>query len=649
MASDRDTSGGPLPLHLLEDGDPAFVDALRAVDDADALADFAAGWADDRRPGSRRLLLDYLDRPLNAYRHEGLIKRLFKRGEAAGDDEVMARFLVLFDRSVRRAMRTRSRRISREVETAEEGRALELQWAEAGYRSISQWETNLGRSILGDRPDPILQHPPRSTMPRGRMVKIGRGTSPPAEGLVPDWAVLFGVEWDGQSDIHAVPGVAQELERLRLFTVATRSYLRRRAWRYFRKLGKEHPGRYVAAASAALALYRDEDVADGLALIDNWGLVHLLFHHSPALEARPTGWYPRPGRPPGELAPAPIYESLWAEAPAAVVGLLAAARCRTVRHWAIRRVEADPERSLAALPAEGWVDVLGHDDPEVVALAARLLRGAEGLGAIEPARWLALAESASPPALDVICELVARHVGADRVTTGQAVRLAGLHPWPPARLGLDWLKAEGPRGAEADRPVLLGLLDAECGPLRPEILGWLRSVLADPAAGRPGAILEFLDSRHADARAEGWAWFLAEPRARDDRETWARLLESPHDDIRLALVAELESRLAAAGKPGREDLARTLDPEAIRDLWASVLLNVHRGSRAKPAVVRQILRRLEARPADAPALLPLLGVALRSVRGPERRAGLVAVVQLVESRAEVGPLVRAAFPELQWA
>ena len=48
-------------------------------------------------------------------------------------------------------------------------------------------------------------------------------------------------------------------------------------------------------------------------------------------------------------------------------------------------------------------------------------------------------------------------------------------------------------------------------------------------------------------------------------------------------------------------------------------------------------------------MLPLLSVALRSVRGPEWRAGLAAVVQLAERRPVAAPAVRAAFPELQWA
>src|SRR5215472_18049554 len=116
------TSGGDWLVlqELLERGDPEFVDRLRGVIDADALGRFAERWYSDPSPNARRLLLAYLERPLNAYRHEALVKRLFKRAEAAGDDAVMARFLVAFDRSIRRVQRTRHRREKQEVSTREE-------------------------------------------------------------------------------------------------------------------------------------------------------------------------------------------------------------------------------------------------------------------------------------------------------------------------------------------------------------------------------------------------------------------------------------------------------------------------------------------------------------------------------------------------
>jgi hypothetical protein len=640
-------SEGPLPLGLLEAGDPAFVDAIRAVNDADALADFAGRWLDDQRPASRRLLFEYLDRPLNAFRHEGLIKRLFKRAEAEGDDPVMARFLVLFDRSIRRVRRTRKRWIHQEVASEREAQALKETWEGLGYRWVDCWSQRGTFQVNGQRPDEILALPRRTTMPRDRMAEVPL-PEPMGKAFVPHWSPLLKLDWErylSPDDRRRFLAALEEFKRLRLFSVATRSYLRRRAWRYFRRLGKDHPERYVAAVSEALALYRDEDVADGLALIDNWGLVHILFHHCPAIEARPGGWTIRPGRSLAELAPSPIFEALWKELPGAVVGLVATARSRTVRRWAIRRIEADLASHRPALSLDGWIGLLGHEDPEVVGLAAGVLDQFEGLETLGVDSWLALAESTHPEALGRLCELIGRNVRPEEVTLEQAVRLAGLRPLPVAKLGFSWLQAMTPR-EPADLRAVLALVEAECEPLRPEILRWLRGTLGTAPDLEASTILEFLDSRHADVRLEGWSWFRSEPRVRDDVETWRKLLESPYDDIRLALVAELESR-SVGDDPSK--VGREFDPEILRQLWASVLLNVYRGGRAKPAVVRQLLRRLEESPDDAPALLPLLGVALRSVRGPDRRAGLVAVVQLVEARSEVEPLVRSSFPELQFS
>src|SRR5207253_7084321 len=117
-------------------------------------------------------------------------------------------------------------------------------------------------------------------------------------------------------------------------------------------------------------------------------------------------------------------------------------------------------------------------------------------------------------------------------------------------------------------------------------------------------------------------------RARDQVDLWQKLLESPYDDVRLLLIAELEDRVT-----GRETAlsgSAPLDATQLRLLWATVLLNIHRGSRAKPIALAQLARRLEQKPEEAGVLLPILAVALRSIRGPEWRAGLAAVVQLVE-------------------
>src|SRR5258706_11175244 len=54
------------------------------------------------------------------------------------------------------------------------------------------------------------------------------------------------------------------------FSAHTIYYLQRRAWRYFRRLGFKKPAEYPGAVAKGLARYRDEDLADGLAVLDSW-------------------------------------------------------------------------------------------------------------------------------------------------------------------------------------------------------------------------------------------------------------------------------------------------------------------------------------------------------------------------------------------
>jgi hypothetical protein len=438
-------------------------------------------------------------------------------------------------------------------------------------------------------------------------------------------------------------GSHRRLEDLRLFSAHTRHYLRRRAWRYFRRLGQEHPERYVPAVAAALKLYEDEDVGTGLALLDNWGLMHILFHHSPALVAKTNGWRPAAGRSLAELTPAPICEALWRQTPRMLWDLAHEARCRPVRQWAIRFLRRDLGTFAAGVTLDDVLALLTHEDAEVVALAAASLRYVKGIESLPVSRWLELVESAQPAGFDTLCELMQAYVRPEQVTLEEAVRLACSRPLPVARVGLVLLQGKQP-GSEADCRTLLGLVEAPAEPVRPDLVRWARGVLGASPLFQSAWVLEYLDSRHADVRAEGWTWLKQEPGARDDFDIWKRLLESPYEDLRLKLVAELERRVADGTALISQSL---LDQELIRFLWASVLLNIHRGGRAKPLVVQQIVRRVERRPEEAAQLLPILSAALRSVRGPEWRAGLAGVVQLAERRPDLQPAIRSSFPELQ--
>jgi hypothetical protein len=591
---------------MLERGDPAFVDALREQTDADQLGKFAAKWFNDRRREARRLLLEYLDRPLNAYRHEALVKRLFKLAEKANDDEVMGRFVVAFDRSVRRR---RKKRYRYDWQTRES-------WEEESVRVPK--DTVMPRDASGQR---TVRNPRTGEQIQVSTFRWFRWTTDPEQ-------------------------LRKAFEGRRLFTVHTRNYLRRRAWRYFRKLGKTDPGRYITAVNGLLQQYVDADMPDGLALLDNWGLIHILFHQCPALVAHPHGWMIAPGRSLGELAPAPIFEDAWKAAPDRLIELLKKARGRPVRQWVIRLIQRDHGAVLTRLPLVDLLELLTHEDSDVVALAAEALRQAPGLDALSLDRWLQLLETPQPAALDIICELMAKHLQPERLTLEQAVKLASSRPLPVARLGLRFLQGKAARTEEECR-ALLGLVEAEAAPVRPELVRWARGVLSQSPQFQHAWVLEYLDSRHADVRAEGWAWFQEEPRAKDQVEIWQRLLESPYDDVRLKLIADLELRLA--GRNGDWIETAQLNQELIKLMWASVLLHIRRGNRAKPLVVRQLVGRMTKRIAEAPALLPIVSVALRSVRGPEWRAGLAGVVQLVGRRPELEPAVREAFPELKMA
>jgi hypothetical protein len=240
--------------------------------------------------------------------------------------------------------------------------------------------------------------------------------------------------------------------------------------------------------------------------------------------------------------------------------------------------------------------------------------------------------------------LMRLHVNAEGLTLEQVVRLTSSRPIPLARLGLEWLKSHVPQD-EAECRVLLSLTEALCEPLRAEIVQLVRERLSATSRFESRWVLEFLDSRHTEVRSEGIAWFRADPRVRDEVNLWRCLLESPHDDVRLFLISQLESRVA-----GRDiERLASLDagPEGLLLLWASVLLNVHRGSRAKPRAVLQVVRWIERRPADTDSLLPLLAAVMRSARAPERRAGLAAVAELITRRPETASRVRATIPELK--
>jgi len=335
-----------------------------------------------------------------------------------------------------------------------------------------------------------------------------------------------------------------------------------------------------------------------------------------------------------------MFRKLWLRSPDPIFDLLQTARCRPVRLWAAQMLRRHFPEVLNRVPVETLLDWLESDAPELNDLAAELLEKATGLERIPVERWLKLVESARAEMLDRVCELIARLVRPEQVSFEAAVRMAMTRPVPLARLGQALLAGKRPANEDEVRAVF-GLREAEAEPLRAGLVRWACRVLGEQPGFRPVWVLEFLDSRHEEVREVGWEWLQSEPRARDDVTVWQRLLESPYDNVRVRLVGLLEDR---AKERGKDD---AFSPGLVRFLWASVLLNVSRGGRAKPFVVRQIMDRLGKKPEEAGDLLPIVAAALRSTRGPEFRAGLAGVAGFVARYPQHRPIIEQSFPELK--
>ncbi len=248
MAGERPYSEAELE-DLFARADPAFGDALHDVASPEWLAAFAERWSADPRPAARQLLLAYLDTAPNPF-HEPLIAALLARAEQSGDDILMGCLLVFFDRSVRRHWTTRP----------------------AGP----------GRFENGLLPCAVHAPP---------LQQIGNVCILPAV-------------WGRERILSLTHQQQHDYAAGRLLSVSRRLAYRRRVLGYFRRLGWRDPGRYVRAALEALKRYTPADMANGIDLLSNRNLMHLLYYHSPVRRERQHAW-PQYGWLPAPAASAP--------------------------------------------------------------------------------------------------------------------------------------------------------------------------------------------------------------------------------------------------------------------------------------------------------------------------------------------------------
>lgn len=436
-----------------------------------------------------------------------------------------------------------------------------------------------------------------------------------------------------------VRAVLPRTEGARHFSQRTRNYLQARAVRYLRALAVRDPQAFRRVALGALIRYEDRDVSDGYALLRMRGLVTLLFRGSDVVSRTSRTCEVSPGRALAELEPAPLAPSAWKGAGVEILEALPRSRSLFVRRQLARWLERDHPAVLGEIDVPRIRALIASEHPDLQVLGARLLREARGVENLRIDEWLALAETRSVEAMTVLVARMSEVVAPARATIAQCVTLARSEIYVAAALGMEWAETKTLTTKE-ELEAALAILDAPLAPIRARALAWLTPIIRRDDVGLDAHLRELLDARHADVRAHGFRLLEETPRFRDSIVLWAALAESPHPDARAFLLELLSRRKVALD-------ASHLSDRCLHQLWATTLLDIHRGSRAKQRALVQLGERLESQPQRAEAILPLIMLALRSIRETERRSALAALVRAAVRQPEVRKAIAHKIPDLE--
>jgi hypothetical protein len=425
------------------------------------------------------------------------------------------------------------------------------------------------------------------------------------------------------------------------FSQRTRIYLQRRAARYVASLAASEPAALRRVVLDVLTRYEDADFPTGLSLLRMRGLLTLLFAYSDVVFRRSRTVALRTSSTLADLVPAPLAPAAWVGAGREVLEALPQARSLFVRRQLVRWLERDFATDLRAVDVAHVQRLLASPHPDVQLFGGKLLESAEGVENLLLEDWLSLLATDNAEVLLLVVPKMSAVVTPARASLEQCVSLARHEAHAPATLGMEWAETKTVRTKD-ELEAALPILDASVGEVRVRALAWLTPTLLSEEAGLDAHLREILDSRHADVRARGFALLSETPRFRDSIVLWAALAESPHTDARAFLLSLLAKRRSAFEQT-------QLGDKSLLHLWATTILEVNRGSRAKQRALTQLGERLEAQPQQADVLLPLLSFALRSVRETERRGALSALVRTAVRQPEVRAAIARHAPEIEIA
>jgi hypothetical protein len=607
------TSSSLLLDELMEAGDVRVLPELLGLRAQKKLAGLASSLFKDSRPFARQVLLGYIDDGCDRPGHRVFVKTLFKAAEKANDLELMAHFAVAFDRLVKRRLVTTSgwdwanrRAYTKKVlmEPKELLRRLP-RWKGSGKRTYTNPVT--GKTTAMRRPFIPLVNPHTTW---GRNPRTNR--------------------WESSR----VGGGEERADPL-TFSFSTRRYLQRRTWRFFRRVHEGGDARFRAAILPALKMFKDEHLATIESMLDGWFLAHVLYANSEVLDRQPLGIKVPEGKSLKDLQFAPFgTESLWQEdCFEQLFELVLTAQSRPVRRFAVWALEKHHASALDGLQASRLIPLLKSAHDEVQQLGGKILKGAKGLEALPISDWLELLSITSPEVLLQVCEAVKKHVAPSRLTLEQCISLACSRAAPVAELGFAWAKDRPLKGAK-DLETLLRLRNAEAPHVRQQGMEWVAQQLILEDSARPLLVRELLDARHVDVRKTAMELMQKDSRFGESVELWLAMSETPYGDVRERFLTQFEAREAR------------FSPDTLQRVWATTLLSVHRGSRAKRHAARQVADRLVKKPDEAVGLSKLLGYTLRSVRPTERKAALSQLVRAATVDPKLKELLARELPEL---
>jgi len=422
----------------------------------------------------------------------------------------------------------------------------------------------------------------------------------------------------------------------RLFTQTTRSYFRRRVWRYFRRLSVTDPPACTVALARALKRFQDDDFAAGENIIDNWSLMHACFRHSPVLTFDPVHTQVTAGHTLNNLEPAPWKPEIWRSASAQQVLFDVAANADSafVRRWSVELLTQQHADDGFAAEPNALQRLLCHHDPVVLTFAVDVLQHHPQPEVMDGSLWMVIFELASPAILPAISKCFIEFADPQKIHSSQLISLAQSCHSDVARAGFRVLQARH-RHTGLTTEELTRLAECQCAAHACEIAAWAMSELNSK---EPADVMPFLAAALPGVRRAAMDRLSDCPAFDEDCcSSWLAIAESPHRDVQWWLM----------------DVARTHTHSAVPDsrlvpIFRRAVLETRFGNRYRAWALNQLARILTADKDQADSVLPIVAVALRSLRHTDRRAALGALARAGHQAPELKAAIGRHIPELLW-